>query len=621
MDEEVARAENTQRIRNVTIPFGYEVWNDGVFLVEDGDPSDVAPDLATDLPHRLRSGRKRVTQRPLWISAVGVAVDTKEPLVKLSFCVPDGRFEELWVERADITDYKRLVTLGGRGLPIDSLNCRDVLLYLRLAETANAHGGSMMVGHRSAPYMIPGSGYGWLVGGQWIGPGHLEADPRGNLRHIRAYRSGGDWETWKAKWLELYEQSWVTRWLIAATFTAPLLRLTKTRSFIVHHWGDSSSGKTSVARFAMSAWGDPDLLFSSLNRTAVSLTEVFRHVTDLPVLFDEKQVSTVSSEEIIYSICLPSGRERGARDGGLRNDRQEWLTVARTTGEEPLIKSRDLGGQINRVLQIHSQAFATSREAEALYPLTAEHFGHAGPRFLAHLADVLNTNGGLPRIVEVYRALRQEIADRVKSDGNHTTFAANISLGSLLPAVWLLGKDADAARATALADAEEALSETAPLQIKSYAERALNLLRDHWMAFPYMYVDDFTPAGKDRAEKFGIGRNPIVGAERADGMGYIPAQADKILTDAGFHPERVWRDFATRGWLMFGHDGGLQAVMTLRPDTPPHPVFFVRQEVWRRGERASFIAVEGGRNGSDSSGGGVVLSFSDAVANALSQRR
>ena len=46
-------------------------------------------------------------------------------------------------------------------------------------------------------------------------------------------------------------------------------------------------------------------------------------------------------------------------------DRLNWVTVARTTGEVPLITSADVGGQFNRVLQIHSKAFQDRRHADS----------------------------------------------------------------------------------------------------------------------------------------------------------------------------------------------------------------------------------------------------------------
>lgn len=564
-----------QQVGGVSIPWPYELWSDGVYLR--GAKATVAtPDADTPLPQGFNAHRRRVSFRALWLSGLGHTVDTQEPLVQLSYLTVNGQQQSIWLSRAQITDHQKLAALGAQGLPLDSVSAKEALTYLRAQESLNGPNLPMLhVGHRSGPYRIDDK-LGWLIGKQWIGEGVVHADPRVNQRHVVAYSPQGDAQAWLNKWRELRDVSWVCRFLIASTFAPPLLRFVKCRTFIVHHWGDSSHGKTATAVFALSAWGHPELLYSSLNRTAISITEVFRHVTELPVLYDEKQVATVTSEELIYSICTGTGRERGAKDGGLRQDKPTWLTIARTTGEVPLVTSADVGGQFNRVLQIHSKAFQDRRHAESVYPFTAEHHGHAGPAFLRELHRLVNAPGGEEFITQLYRELREALINRIGMDSNHCAYGAVIAAAQTLSEFWLLGIDPVEAKERALDDATNAIRETAPRKQPSYAEKALSKLRDHWIANPLNYVDASTKEGKERADRV----YHMSGIETEWGMAFIPHEADDILMKANYEPTRVWRDFDNNGWLV--NDGQNQlTTMTLRNGKSlDHPVYLIKHNIF-----------------------------------------
>lgn len=569
-------ATNTQPVGGVLTPFPYELWSDGIYKAgPDAVPAPV-PDLNTALPLFCYTGRKRVSYRPIWISARGHTVDTNEPLLQLSFVTLDGNTVSVWLNRGQITDHNKLAALGADGLPVDSVNNKDLLIYLRAQEALNAPTMTpIRVGHRSGPYILDEQ-MGWLIGRRWIGPGTLASDPRSNQRYVNAFSPHGDPQAWLDKWRELRNTGWVPRFLIAATFAPPLLRYVQCRTFIVHHWGDSSHGKTATAMFALSAWGNPELLYSSLNRTAISLTEVFKHYTDLPVLYDEKQVSTVTPEEVIYSICTGSGRERGHKDGGLRQDKPTWLTIARTTGEVPLITDGDVGGQFNRVLQIHSVAFSDRRQAESIYPFVQTCHGHAGPMFLEELAALVNIPQGYAFVQRLFKELREALVNRVGLDTNHSAYGAVIATAQTLSEMWLLGIDANEAKEQALDDATEALRETAPKKQMSYAEKALSKLRDHWVANPFLYADDTSAEGREKSARL----MRMVGVETDWGMALIPHEANDILIKAGYAPERVWRDFYNRGWLVTEGEGALTTINLRGGRSPEHPVYFIKREVF-----------------------------------------
>lgn len=578
----------TQVVGGVVVPSPYELWADGVWRRGPWATSDdnAPPDLNVPLPSHLYSGRTRIAHRPIWISGIGETIDTHEPLIQLTYVEVIGRVTSVWLSRGQVTDHHKLLALGNSGVPVDSVSAKEVLVWLREVESANGTRFTpLYVGHRSGPYIVDGK-QGWLLGKDWIGTGKpLQADPRLNQRYTQAFTKHGSFESWLEKYREVRQQNWVCRFLMGATFAPPLLRHLRCRTFLVHHWGQSGAGKTAISVFALSAWGNPELLYSSLNRTAISITEVFRHLTDLPVLYDEKQVATVESDELIYSICTGTGRERGAKDGGLRQDKPTWLTIARTTGEVPLITDGDVGGQFNRVLQIHSPSFTDRKEAEKLYPFSSEHHGHAGAAFLMQYAKLLDMPGGLDLLVTQFKEMRTALAERVGADTNHAGYAAIIALAQTLADTWLLDIPVADAKAQALADAYEALRETAPKKQQTYAERALSKLRDHWVSQRMSYMDATSARGKEQSAR--VWR--VTGIEAVFGMLYIPHEANALLMEAGYAPERVWRDFHALGWLITDPetpDAALAHSTLLDGKSLDHGVYIIKADVFYRNDRS-----------------------------------
>jgi len=570
--------DKLQVVAGVFVPHGYEVWSDGVWM-KGKRCLEAEPDVLEPLPFDYYGGRKRISQRAFWISGLGTTLDTNEPLIRLSYFTLLGDETYVWLTREQITDDRKIATLGGHGLPFDVLNARQVVGFLQTMEALNAKTlPHHPVGNRSGQYLLNGK-IGWLVGQTWIGPGHLDADPRGGHRYFNAYATKGSYDLWLAKYKEVKECGWVARFVMAAGFASPLLSLIKMRTFIVHHYSDSGVGKTAAAQLALSIYGNPKMLYGSMNTTVVAMTELFKHTNNLPVLYDEKQVAHVDGHELIYSVCLEQSRDRGAKEGGVRNDRVNWNCIARTTGEQPLIGDGDMGGQFNRIMQIHSPAFANKEFAASLYDFAEQNHGHAGQLYLTHLAELVNAEGGLAALHQMYKELKEALTNRVGFYTNHTGYAALIALGQVLSDIWLLGIDRNEAMERALDDAQMAWQETAPTKQLAYAERALSRFRDHYFAHPMEYINDMGGPAKGQQQYH------VVGVRATEGIVYLPYEADQILISAGYVPTRVWRDFNNLGWLHTDDDGGVHKRLNMGGGiSRNHLTYFIRSEAFFKSE-------------------------------------
>lgn len=554
------------------VPQGYEVWADGLYMLQEpleGGERDVEPSLRrTPSSHRVRCLRI-VTRRPIWISRLGTAIDTGEELVQLAYFNTFNNPEPVieWVSRSQITDRRALGGLGGRGLPMRSGNAGLVEDYLDKALAENGPTlPRVQVASRCGAYHVNlpagGKAWGWLVGQAWIGPAEakVESDPRAESGDTRGFIVSGDLASWCAKLNELSAVSPVCRWLCFSTFAAPLLRFISHRTFIIHHWGDSGGGKTGLARFAMSAWGHPQLLTANFNRTQLSFTELFGYIDDLPVAFDELQASkNVDHANLIYAICLERGRARARKSGGLQKEIEKWRSIVRMTGEEPIIGNGklNLGGETRRVIQLNARVLE-ERDAGGLHKWLESNvnFGHAGLAFLESLRSVVNLPDGIERLVKRYEALYQALDGRLGKLQSRASALSAVALGEYLAATWLLHVDRDQAFEVAVQDALAVAKVIAADEngTESVAEQAVQAFRDHRIAYRHLWVDIQTEAGGVAVAN--LEYKNLFAVESGDEVWLVGAQANDLLGKKGLPSGRVWVDLRRQGWLRPGVDEG-----------------------------------------------------------------
>lgn len=203
---------------------------------------------------------------------------------------------------------------------------------------------------------------------------------------------------------------------LSAAFAAPLLRDLGGEGGGFHFRGPSSCGKSTLQRVAGSAWGGggPQGYSQSWRHTDNALDAVALAHNDCLLCLDEiKQVGAEAAGQIAYSLA--SGVQKGRlRPDGDARDRQTWCDLILSSGEMSLSdlarsgrnpRERSYAGQELRLLDISAEfhpeqgvwerlpAGAEGKGAAAVFSTrlkaaTDEHFGWAGPAFVAHyLAD------------------------------------------------------------------------------------------------------------------------------------------------------------------------------------------------------------------------------------------
>jgi hypothetical protein len=552
----------------------YEVWRDGVYKRKtfSQESIGITPSLSENCPIERYKDVQRVTNRPCYVSSIGQRLDDDRELICLSYLhSSDGgtsgdRWENLWVKHGQVANTKRLLELCDEAFPVRSSNAQPLSDYLTDCYDFNLGLLPSVVLVRRLGYHSISGQHGWLVGRRWVGQGKVVATTAGD-DFARSFTTRGSEQEWLNFTKMHIDRNWFVGWVLACSFTAPLLRFIGQRTFIVHHFGKSSGGKTTLAKLAQSGWAHPTTSSLALNRsTQNALTETFKIVSDLPVLFDEMQGNNVDTSAFIMQVTTETHKARVHSEGGLINpDAKPWRTLIRITGEQVLAGAAkgDLGGQANRVIEVkYSQM--TKEQATEIYNWveTPRHFGFAGVRFLDKLSKVVNDEESLLKLQDRYRELKSFLEDTSGKKRAVEAQLAAIALGEYLMFRWIYGIEASEALAIAKRDAVDIMSNWLRSRDGTDLlwERGIDALLEHRSMFPQQYANVTSEEGRMKLAKTGSRSTlPIMALTHAgvkgDEIWYIPNGVNKFLREKFDAPaDRIWEELASEGILERNHD-------------------------------------------------------------------
>ena len=318
--------------------------------------------------------------------------------------------------------------LSDLGCTITSENAKQVVKFLSALEAENID----IIKKADST-----STFGWQEGKRFI-PGHdkdivLDIDPSQRVL-AAAYCQNGTFKDW-LNMMRSHRKRDKFRFILAAGFTAPLLRIIKQRIFFVYNWGGSKGGKTAGLKAALSAWGDPERLMVNFNATQVGLERTASFYCDLPLGIDERQLAgnnQNSLEKIVYMIASGTGKIRGAKSGGIQA-MQTWRTVALATGEEPLSTETSQTGVSTRVLEVYGGPFDDEREASLMHQQSVMNCGWAGPAYIAMLMHTDEKSIALK-----YDEMMQFVYRLSKGkSGSHIAGIAAVALTDAIIDTWL----------------------------------------------------------------------------------------------------------------------------------------------------------------------------------------
>ena len=368
-----------------------------------------------------------VCRTPIILTQRLRSMETGEEKMEVAF-KRDGTWHKAIYPRSTIFTARGITALADLGCTVTSENAKQVVKFLAALEAENID----IIRKADST-----STFGWQEGKRFI-PGHdkdivLDIDPSQRAL-AAAYCQNGTFKDW-LEMMRSHRKRDKFRFILAAGFTAPLLRIIKQRIFFVYNWGGSKGGKTAGLKAALSAWGDPERLMVNFNATQVGLERTASFYCDLPLGIDERQLAGNNQnglEKIVYMIASGTGKIRGAKSGGIQA-MHTWRTVALATGEEPLSTETSQTGVSTRVLEIYGGPFDDEREASMMHQQSAINCGWAGPAFIGMLMHTDERS-----ITSKYDEMMQFVYQLSKGkSGSHIAGIAAVALTDAIIDTWL----------------------------------------------------------------------------------------------------------------------------------------------------------------------------------------
>lgn len=442
----------------------------------------------------------------------------------------DRAWHYITTDRATIFSHTALIALANKGLPVNSVTAKDLVRYLADLERENLN---QFPTKRAVQHL------GWCSGKTFF-PGAendlvLDLDDT-SLSVANHYHPQGTLDEWIEIIKPLREHP-TARFIMAAGFASPLLELIGERVFVIHTWGPSRGGKTAAMKAALSVWGNPDGIMSSFNATKVGLERTAALYSDLPLGIDERQIVGSDQrkiEEIIYTLSMGKSKARGTKTGGLQAF-STWRSIIMMNGEHPITSVSSAAGVKTRALEIYGTVIPDEEYAAQLHRKLKHVYGSAGPAFIKRvIQELVGSSPGLFSFQEdyetIYQDLKKEFPDNAAS---HLSYVTSILIGDFYSSVWIFGLSEDDAYHQAVELGTTILQQLENTAEMDEATRAMNYFMS-WFAVNNAHFGSDPPGGK----QFGL-RDP-------ECVWVYPSVFEKAMSEAGFNPNRILRDWAER---------------------------------------------------------------------------
>ena len=475
-----------------------------------------------------------VCRTPIILTQRLKSLETGDEKIEVAF-KRDGQWQTAIYPRSTIFSSRSITTLADLGCTVTSENAKRVVSFLGALEAENID---------LIPKNDATSTFGWQPGKRFL-PGHddgltLDIDPS-QRGMAAAYCKNGTMERW-VEHMAPHRTRMKFRFILAAGFAAPLLRIVKQRIFFVYNWGGSKGGKTAALKAALSAWGEPERLMVSFNATQVGLERTAAFYCDLPLGIDERQLAGNNQgalEKIVYMIASGTGKIRGSKGGGLQAIHQ-WRTIALATGEEPLSTETTQTGVSTRVLEIYGGPFDNEADAAMMHQQSATDCGWAGPAFIGKILQKDER-----RIVELYEEMQSYVREVSEGkNGSHIAGISAVALADALIDTWFFGGD----WAVSWAEAKRMASDILINQVESNAtdvnENAVQFIVD-WVLSNKAYFGTNT-----------VGTCLGFTSDSGNTAYIFPSMLNQALTKAGYSYRKTMKYMADKGLIGFSINAG-----------------------------------------------------------------
>lgn len=196
-------------------------------------------------------------------------------------------------------------------------------------------------------------------------------------------------------------------------------------TLIIHKCGNSTSGKTTGSRLAISPWGYPDSrengLFTTWNSTANPLLSNLNGNCGLAVVLDEISMSDGEDfTKLIYRLAGGVDKKRLNKDSTLKES-GKWSSTFESNGEFSILtKSKKNDGIRMRVIEFKNVDWTKDAEsADEIKDTCINNYGHAGIKFAEKLLNL-----GIDKIQRIYKKETDKITNQLREEGINDNFVS-----------------------------------------------------------------------------------------------------------------------------------------------------------------------------------------------------
>lgn len=463
-------------------------------------------------------------------------IDTNTEKVKLAF-YKRKTWQYATVERKIIASNNAIIQLANRGIEVNSENAKSLVTYLADIIELNNIETTEGVTH-----------LGWINKDFIPYTSNFKYD--GDLAYKNIFESvatNGDYQQWKEKIKELRKKSKTLRFLLAASFASPLIKIFQINPFIVHLWGKSGTGKTVAQMVCASIWGNPSKgkLLSSLDSTKVASERLCNFLRNMPLILDELQITKTkykTYDTLIYELTEGKGRDRGTVDGGLTNI-TEWDNIIILSGEEPITNFSSKEGVKNRVIEVEENEVIVDNGNE-IVNFILKNYGFAGKEFINLVQDSEES------IFDEYK----DIVNSLKKDFNSSKQINSIA--TILLADKIASESIFKDNRLIIDDAKEYFTKDID-EVDRYIELIIDIANANINYF-YDKNNSFPPSGQ-------IWGNIMKTSEGKSIMYYdfIPTKLYEILEENNINWNGIKKKMADKGYVVKSSEGKYQVVVNM----------------------------------------------------------
>ena len=506
---------------DLAVPANFSYGADGVYEVRMTEVGQV---------QRLAAGT------PVIISEKQYNVDTQTEKIQISF-----RYYDHWVhavcKRSEAFSARNIIALTDRGINASSESAKFLVKYLQALEAANPN----------IPVVHAVSKIGWRPYGldEFVIPSsskyRVDMDDDGEL--TAAFTQCGTLAAWKEAAQEIRKHIFA-RFVLAASFATPLLRICKNRNFMIYFWGTSGGGKTAAQRFALTVWGNPTRLMKSFYGTTNGLERAAEYSNDFPLVINERQVMMGNNkqealESLVYMLEGGHGKVRASKSGIRKT--ATWRTIAMASGEEPLSKESSIQGVKTRLVELNTYLVLPEETAKLVYTIDEEQHGTAGRAFVGRLLQESGTE-----YAEILAA-RQALINRLRTDypehfEPHIDNVATVAIADMLASMWIFGETPEEAQQGAYDMAIAIMGGQATKQEISDMRRAWDFV-EAWI------VSNWQHFSNDNGYESRAKLSPEYGFIRSGYVNVYPMYLRAALDDVGFSSNKFLKEFAESGLI------------------------------------------------------------------------